>query len=176
MNALKKIYFLAFAVIALQANAQTDKATTAKIVDQKNYVFVATTAIPQNATDISKVMANIPGNTGGGAINLSGGDYDLVVTVDSLIAYLPFYGRAYRTSTNIDENGHKFSSKNFTYNATKRKKGGWDILMATKDVKDNVRMTLSLSENGYGTLSINCNDKQSITYNGYIRPSEKKSL
>lgn len=164
-----------FAMLALEANAQTDKATTAKLVNQKNYVFVATTAIPQNASDISKVMGSMVGNTGGGVINLNGSNYDLVVTADSLIAYLPYYGRAYRTSTDVNENGHKFSSKSFTYTTKSRKKGGWDILMRTNDVKDNVQMNLSISENGYGALSITSNDKQSITYNGYIKAAEKQS-
>jgi hypothetical protein len=176
MNTIKKLAFIALTFTSFSVNAQTNKATTAKIIEEKNYIFVATTAIPLNSADVSAVLNKIPGSIGGGAISLSGNTYDLVVNADSIVSYLPYYGRAYRASFDSEENGHKFTSKNFTYKKTKRKKGGWDIAIATKDVKDNVRMTLTVSENGYATLNVISNDKQSISYNGYMMEEKKKEL
>jgi hypothetical protein len=176
MKILKKIGVFGIFLFALNANAQTNKATTARIIDEKNYVFVATTAIPSNSSDMNTILNNISPGAGGGAISLSGGSYDLSITPDSLVAYLPYYGRAYRASVGNDENGHKFTAKKFTYTITKHKKGGWNIVMTTSDVNDNVRMNLDVSESGYATLNIISNNKQSISYNGYLMENKKKAL
>lgn len=173
MNILKKTGLLFFALIALKTQAQTDKATTARILEEKNYVFVATTAIPINNTDLNRVMGRMNG-MGSGTVNLTGSSYDLKVTTDSLVAYLPYFGRAYSASYNNDDNGVKFNSKNFTYTMSKRKKNTWSIDMATKDVKDNIRMNLSVSDSGYATLNVYSSNKQSITYNGYLREIGKQ--
>lgn len=174
MKTLKKLAFLVLVFIAFKVNAQTDKATTLRIVEEKNYVFVATNAIPTNSTDISNVMRKMSGNTGGATINLTGSSYDVQITKDSVVAYLPYYGRSYSAPINPEDNGYKFTAKNFTYNAVKTKKGDWDISINTKDVKDNVRMTLNISAGGYATLSVVSNNKQSIMYNGYLSEIKKK--
>ncbi|RZK60482.1 MAG: DUF4251 domain-containing protein [Pedobacter sp.] len=175
MKLIQKIGFIALSVIAFNASAQTDKATTSRIVEDKNYVFVATNAMPLNSTDINNILNKMPGGNNGGNISLNGGNYDVGVSSDSLVVYLPYYGRAYSVSMNNDDNGYRFKSKKFTYETKKRKKGGWDIVIATKDVRNNVRMTLNISENGYGTLSVISNDKQSISYNGYLSEPKPKT-
>ncbi len=177
MNILKNTCFATLLLFAIKVNAQTDKATTTKIVEEKNYAFVATTAIPLNSTDINNILMKMPGGMGTAGINLTGSVYDVVITKDSVVAYLPFYGRAYSTSMNNDENGYKFTSKDFTYESVKKKKG-WSVVIKSKDVRDNVRMTLDISENGYASLSVLSNNRQSISYNGYIsenKPAKEKS-
>jgi hypothetical protein len=176
MKTLKNIFLIALLFSAVSLNAQTDKATTKRIVEAQNYVFVATTALPLNAADINQIMNRMPGYNGGGTINLSGSSYDLSVTKDSLVSYLPYYGRSFTPKYgNIDENGIKFKSKKFSYKSSVRKKGGWNIAMIPKDVKDNYRLNLVITESGYGTLTVNNNNQQSITFNGYIsEPKEKK--
>lgn len=176
MKTLKNIIILALLFSAVKLNAQTDKATTARIVEAQNYVFVATTALPLNAADINQIMNRMPGYNGGGNINLTGSAYDLSVTPDSLISYLPYYGRSYTPKYGtMDENGIKFKSKDFRYKSSPRKKGGWSITMAPKDVKDNYTLSLVITETGYGTLTVNNNNQQSINFNGYIaEPKPKK--
>jgi len=174
MNTLKKISLTILCSFAIQAYAQTNKETTAKIVEQKSFVFVASSAIPLNGTEVLKVLGSMSGGNAGGTVNLTGGNYDLKITPDSIISYLPFYGRAYNASFDPNENGHRFTTKDFTYKMVNRKKGGWDIIVNTKDVKDNARMNLNISENGYATLSVVSNNKQSITYNGYLKEIDKK--
>lgn len=160
------------------ANAQTDKATTTKIVNDKNFIFVATSAIPLNTMDVSRVLNKMAGPTTGGTINLNTDNYDLRITPDSVISYLPFYGRAFNATPyggNNDESGYKFTSTKFTYETKKGRKKGWDIAIQTKDVKDNVRMNLSISEGGYATLSVVSMNKQSITFNGYLKEAKKST-
>lgn len=174
INVFKRIGLGVLTFISISTYAQTDKETTARIVNEKNFVFVANSAIPLNSTDVNNVLSKMSGGVNaGGNINLSGSNYDLRVTADSLVSYLPFYGRAYNASFNRDDNGYRFTSKDFTYKTTGRKKGGWDILMNTKDVRDNVRLNLAITPNGYATLSVISNNKQSITFNGYLKEAEK---
>lgn len=175
MKRLKNLTLLALMVFAINASAQTDKATTQKIVDAKNFIFVATSAIPMNSGEISGILNKMSPGTGGN-INLSGNTYDLSITPDSVVAYLPYYGRSFNASINNDrdENGYKFKSKDFTYKNSKRKKGGWEITINPKDTKDNPKLNLTVFTNGYATLTVNSNNKQSISYNGYIdAPKEK---
>ena len=127
-----------------------------------------------NSTDISNVMSKMNGNTGGGLISLSGSNYELKITPDSVFAYLPYYGRAYTAPIGNDESGIKFTSTKFTYESTKAKKV-WRITIAIKDTKDNQRLNLSISENGYASLNISSNTKQSITFNGYIAERKQKN-
>lgn len=172
MKTLKNLFIIALLFAAVQSNAQTDKATTARIIEAQNYVFVATMAFPLNAMDISKVLNRMPGANSGGAINLNGSNYDVKVTKDSLVCYLPYYGRAYTVKPGINEGGIKFKSKDFNYKSEIRKKGGWIITMNPKDVKDdynaNYALTLTVTTAGYATLTVNSNNQQSITFNGYL--------
>lgn len=162
------------ALLSTAAAAQTDKATTRKIVEDKNYTFVATSATPLNGSDINSILSKMPGGASGGNINLTGNNYDVRITKDSLIAYLPFYGRSYTAPITNEESGFKFTSKNFVYDTTKRKRGGWDIRIYAKDVKDSPQLTFSISESGYATLSMVSNNRQAITYNGYLSENSKK--
>src|SRR6266700_6064732 len=53
-------------------------------------------------------------------------DYDVRITKDSIVAYLPYFGRAYSAPIGQTEGGIKFKSKRFDY-TSKERKGGWDI-------------------------------------------------
>ena len=169
---MKSILFILFAFVSLQVNAQTDKATTQRIVEAKNFTFVATSAMPMNSTEINNILSRMPGGAGG-SINLTGSNYDIRITPDSVIAYLPYYGRAFSAPMSQDDNGYKFTSTKFSFESKLRKKGGWEVTIAPKDTKESVRMNLFISVNGYATLIVNSNNKQSITYNGYLVAPKK---
>lgn len=174
MNRIKTIFAAALAFVSVNALAQTDKATTAKIVEAKTYTFVARSATPLNVQDISAIMSRMPGNMQGGTINLNETYYEVKVTPDSVVAFLPYYGRSFTAPIGQNEGGIKFNSKKFEYKSTKGRKRGWDIVIDTKDAKENYRLALNIGDEGYATLSLNSNAKQSITYQGYLKENEKK--
>ncbi len=174
MNKLKTLCVNALAIVSITAFAQTDKATTAKIVEAKTYTFVARSATPLNVQDISAVMSRMPGNIQGGTINLNENYYEVKVTPDSVIAFLPYYGRSFTAPIGQNEGGVKFNSKKFEYKSTKGRKRGWDILIETKDAKENFRLVLNIGDEGYATVSLNSNAKQSITYQGYLKENEER--
>jgi len=174
MNRLKTLLITALAFSGLNAVAQTDKATTAKIVEAKTYTFVARSVTPLNTLDISKVMSKMPDAMQGGVINLTETYYEVKVTPDSVVAFLPYYGRSFSAPINQDDAGVKFNSKKFEYKSQKGKKRGWDTVIETKDAKENYRLAFNISDNGYVTLSLNSNNKQSVTYQGYLKENGDK--
>lgn len=173
---MKNAVFILFTFITFQVGAQTDKATTKRIVESKNFTFIATTAMPMNSAEINNILSRMPGANGGGNINLTGANYDVRITPDSVIAYLPYYGRAFSAPIDRDNNGFKFTSTKFSFENIVRKKGGWQIAIYPKDTKEGVRMNFTITVNGYATLVINSNIKQSITYNGYLEEPKKALL
>ncbi|MCX2573308.1 DUF4251 domain-containing protein [Pedobacter sandarakinus] len=174
MKQLKLVLSIALVTTAMQLFAQTDKETTVKILNEQKYTFVANSAIPMANMDVSQVLSRMPGGMGGGMINLTGSQYDLRVTKDSVVAFLPYFGRAFNAPTNPSEGGIKFTSKDFSYKESTNKKGARTILINTKDNKrENYRLTLNVSTNGYATLVATGNNKQPITFNGYLNEPKK---
>ena len=127
-----------------------DKATVKNLVDSKSFIFKAQTVLPM-----------------GGASRQLTPDYDLKLFGDSMVAYLPYFGRAYGP-INPNEGGIKFTSTDFEYNAKPKKKGGWEVSINPKDAKDVRQLFLSISSNGYASLQITSNNRQTISYHGYI--------
>ncbi|SFH30038.1 DUF4251 domain-containing protein [Pedobacter insulae] len=173
MNRIKIIISILLAFISIGVNAQTDKETTKRIIEAKDFVFIASSAIPMNSAEINNILSRMPGGNGGGTISLTGGNYDVRITPDSLVAYLPYYGRAFSAPMDRNESGFKFTSTKFSYQNVTRKKGGWQITINPKDTKENIRMNFSVSQNGYASLVVSSNNKQSINYNGYLAEPKK---
>jgi len=132
-------------------NAQSDKEAIKTSIESKQFIFHAQTALP----------------TSGRSRQLTS-DYDLRLLSDSLISNLPFYGRAYSVPYGSGDGGFNFTSTKFDYTATPGKKKGWDIRIKPKDVTDFREFSLSLSDNGYGTLQAFSNNRQPISFTGYI--------
>jgi len=161
-------------VVSVPAFAQTDEATTKKIIENQDFRFIATTALPLSTQEVSDILYKLNSPNGAGAINLTGSQYDLVVKKDSVVAYLPYYGRSFSPSLDPNDAGTKFKSKDFKYVKTNRKKGGWSILIVPKDVKDGQKLTLYVSKSGYATLNVMNNNRQPISFNGYLAENKKK--
>lgn len=121
-------------------------------IESRNYDFVAQMALPMS------------GNT-----RQLTSEYDVQVSKDTINSYLPYFGRAYSASLDPNDAGIKFISKDFIYKTTTRKKGGWDIQIKLKDVKEVQQLSFSISEEGYASLQITQTNRQPISFNGYIR-------
>lgn len=140
--------------------SQSDTAVK-NMVESSQYIFVAEFAIPMSGRTITLTS-----------------EYDLTVSRDSLIAYLPYYGRAYQAPLDPAQGGIKFTSVKFDCKTTKAKKGSWDISMVTKDQSDNNRLSLHIASNGRATLQVSSTFRQPITFTGYIKenPKPKKAF
>ncbi len=139
-------------------NAKDKTEAIKQLVDGQHYVFIAQTALPM----------------GGRIRQLTGVEYDLSVTKTSITAYLPYFGRAYSAPMDPSQSGIQFNSTAFNYTLTLRKKGGWDVQIKPTDAGDVQQLSLTISTTGYATLQVTSNNRQAISFNGYIDEIKEK--
>ena len=146
---------LAYGPLSAQDNK---KALTKDLIAAQEYVFKAQTALPM-----------------GGRTRQLTSEYDVKVAKDSVITYLPYFGRAYTAPLDPTQGGIQFTSKQFDYKVTPGKKGGWTILISPRDANDTRQLSLMISEDGYGTLNVTSNNRQPIMFNGYVTAREQRN-
>ncbi|WP_183559279.1 DUF4251 domain-containing protein [Mucilaginibacter sp. SP1R1] len=173
MKFLNKITVLiALAFISINTvNAQTSRkdkkaaqvAEIKTIVEAQNYVFKANYALPSRGSSRSLTS-----------------DYDFVVSKDTIIAYLPYFGRAYTAPYNPTEGGIKFTNTHFSYVSKAGKKGGWTVTIKPtgkdkniSDWRDVQILTLSISTDGYASLQVISSNRDPISFNGTIEARKK---
>jgi hypothetical protein len=164
MKTLVKIYAIIIASVCITTTAlgqqptkQTKAATKATAVkgkiDAQNYTFNAEYALPMH----------------GGQKYLTG-DYDLRITKDSVIAYLPYFGRVYLSAPlTPEENGIMFTSTKFGYKIEPKKKGGWLITITPANVKYVAKLMLDVSPNGTASLTATSNYRDVINFTGSMK-------
>lgn len=172
MKPLTKLLTIILSFGALQLSAQTDKETTAKIVKEQNFVFNALQAIPMADNDLNQILNSYP-NSRNNILNLSGAQYDVRVTKDSVVAYLPYFGRSFNPSIDPNDAGIRFKSKDFKYTSVK-KKNNWQITIVPKDVKEGQRLIFNVTEKGYTSLSVIHVNRQTMSFNGNITEPKQK--
>jgi hypothetical protein len=154
MKTAWRINFMALALLIISATVysqEKDSKVLKELVETKHFVFTAQTVLPL-----------------GGAMRQLTSEYDVKLNGDSLITYLPYFGRAYGPINPGDDGGIKFTSTKFDYKTKARKKGGWDITVTPKDNRDVRQLNFTISASGYATLQVSSNNRQSISYNGYV--------
>lgn len=156
---MNRIILCACTLIFLLANSiqaqDIDPATVQKAVESKNYVFKAETASPQR----------------GGFRQLTP-EYELIVKPDTVVSYLPYYGRSFSAPINPSETGIKFTSMNYKYTVNKKKKNRWDITIEPTDVSDIRDLSLTVFDNGRASLRVNSNNRDAISFDGYLKVSQ----
>jgi hypothetical protein len=149
--------FLALNSLNAQSTKQQKQEKVKNMVESNNYVFEANYAIPQSGG--SRQLTDV---------------YDLKISKDSVIADLPFFGEAFLApNPSTTEGGIKFTSTNFTYQQKTGKKGSWQIFIKPKDGnisnwRDVQQMELSISANGYASLTVISSNRTSILFEGDI--------
>ena len=158
LTSLKRtLLLLLVTAVVLPATVWTqnkkNKTTDIKnIVEARNYTFVAQTVLP----------------SAGGSRQLTT-DFDLQVAKDTIMSNLPYFGRGYSAPINPAQGPLEFTSTNFDYKVTTNKKGGWDIVITTKDQQDRKQLTLSVFNNGNASASVISNNQQPISFTGYVK-------
>lgn len=148
---MKSIYMLLFSVASLNiANAQNEKKSEVfDLLNSRSFVFKAQTVIP--AAGSSRHLTS---------------DYDVRVSPENIVSFLPYFGRAYSAPLDPSKAGHDFTSKDYEYILKERRKGGWELTIKPKDVSDIRNMNFVIFSNGNATLQISSNSKQTISYSG----------
>ena len=154
-----KAYFILVIVIAFSGcfntrNIKSDLPLTGdevkNLVDSQSFVF-----IPQYVNPMS-----------GRRRDLSTG-FDISISKDSIISYLPFFGRGYTAPLSPSDVDFDFTSTNFTYKVTPAK-NGWNISIKTKDKINLQELYFRIYDNATASLNITSINRSAISYDGYI--------
>ncbi len=173
MKSLVKL-LLASAVIAGSMNiafAQNSKkeqkqAAIKKMIADTNFVFLANMAYPMR----------------GGSKSLTS-EYDVRVKKDSLVSFLPYFGRSTMGPApgSSESGGINLALTNFSYAVKETKKGNWDITIkpSAKDQnltnwKDVQQLNFNISPDGYASLQVISSHRDNISFQGYIEVKNPK--
>ena len=164
---VKLSLLLLIALCSLNVNAQQ----TAKQVKQQEKATRITTKINDHKyTFVAEYVQPL-----GGVEHYLTTEYDLRVTKDSVIAYLPYFGRVYMdVPYNSTDDGIKFTSTKFDYKTDLKKKGGWTITINLNDVRRTSKLYLEVFQNGSATLQAISNSRDAITFLGHIKDDNDK--
>ena len=142
-------------VIAQSSKQQNENKKEQKInelINSQCYTFIPQTVLPSR-----------------GATRSLTSEYELKIKNDTLVSYLPYFGRAYTASIGSTENPLDFKTTDFKYTITDQKKGGWNITIVPKNAGDARQLILSVSQDGYASLQVISTNRDPISFNGYIQ-------
>ena len=135
-------------------DSKTDE--TQSIAETRSYIFKVQSVSPRR----------------GGMIQQSPG-YDVIVRTDTVISNLPYIGRAYQASYGSSDAGIKFISTKFEY-SMEEKKNKLYVKIKPKDARSVAQMIFTIYDNGTASLSVISNDRETISYNGYVEKRNTK--
>lgn len=148
--------FVLAAAVHFSVQAQNkEKAVVREMIEDGTFVFIAQMALPM----------------GGNSRHLTS-SYDVKVSEDAVVSYLPYFGRAYRAPSDLTGGGIDFESTDFDYSVKERRKGGWDVRITPNDAEDVRQLFLTVSENGTASLRVSSDRRQPISFNGYVTEQE----
>jgi len=150
-------FFILTAFNTLQAQKNDKAARVGNLLESKNFVFRAQSMDPMRG--INRQLTS---------------EYDVRLLGDSLLSHLPYFGRAYVAPMNPAENALQFTSTRFDYVIEGRRKGGWDINIKPKDTRDVRQLFLTVSANGSASLQVLSNNREPISFYGYITEVGKR--
>ncbi len=136
-----------------------DSTELKNLIESKDFVFIARYVNPMS----------------GRRRDLTTG-YQLSVSKDTLISYLPYFGRGFIAPVSPADVDYDFTSTKFIYTVTPAR-NGWNISIKISDQTYLRDMHFRIFENASASLNITSMDRSSISYDGYIarrKPKEQK--
>lgn len=151
---------LSLATTLSAQDAKKDKkaeqaAAVKAMLDAQRYVFKAQSVNP----------------TGSRFRQLNTTDYTVKVGKDTIESDLPYFGRAYSAPINPTDGGIKFTSTKFDYQLKETKKG-WEVTIKP-DAGDARQLFMTIFSNGTASLQVTSNNRQPISFNGYVTGRKK---
>lgn len=102
----------------------------------------------------------------GRAVNVSS-NYSLEIKGDTVVSYLPYFGRAY----SIPYGGGKafnFSAPIISYESASDQKGKNYVRLVTDNEEDVITFQLEIFDNGQTTIDVQAREREPITYSGEL--------
>lgn len=109
---------------------------------------------------------------GRGQLNIQGQGYEVKYSRDQIESFLPYFGRAFNIGYGGDSGlNFKGSPEEFTI---EKKKKHYLIKTTIKAKNDTFLFSLYVYFDGNASLTVNSNQRQSISYTGIITENKKK--
>ncbi len=168
------IAFFLFSILAISCSTQQymPEQELQTVLKNREFTFMARHANPTNS-DVLNLMNSLPNSSSSRMLDLSYG-YDIVLNKEKVEVALPYFGRLYIPSFDNDKNGFRFTSKEFDIEETEGKKGSRYISIYPKDVQHIRKIVIQIYKGGTAYVAIDANDRQPISYDGYIMKNEAK--
>ncbi|WP_299178791.1 DUF4251 domain-containing protein [uncultured Chryseobacterium sp.] len=162
------LFVFGFLFFFQSCSSQTgvDSKTVEAWVNSQEFTFYAQRANPTNY-DVINTINSMPNATSSRVLNLDNGSYTLELKNNVLEVVLPYFGRSYKANYSGD-NSYRFTSKDYTINKTRNKKGNWIVKIQPNDVNNVREIIIEVFKNGKALVSMTSNDRQPISYDGYI--------
>ena len=139
--------------------AKLNSADVENMVSNKNFIFVAERVNPLR----------------GMTRNLTS-EYDVMIFKDSLVSYLPYFGRAYQAPINPNEGGIQFTSTDFSYATNSTKNKSWMVSVKPRDNRDIQELSFNIFDNGTATLNVTSLNIDPISFTGYVKRNKMKNI
>ena len=165
MRTKKQIFMLLLALLVgiptLSAQSKKEKKeqkkeAVKKLIESENYKIDVNTAMPM----------------GGRSIPLTS-SYSLEIRNDSVISYLPYYGRAYSIPYGGGD-GLNFKAVLKEYSMEMDKKGNAVIEFIARNPEDRYEYRVKVFPNGSASIDVNMQNRQSISFQGELYIKEEK--
>lgn len=102
-------------------------------------------------------------------------EFKITIAKDSIISYLPFFGRGYIASMSPTELDFDFTSKKFSYDVSAGR-NGLNISIKPSDQRSLQQLYFRVFDNATASLNITSIDRSIISYDGYItRPGVQEA-
>ena len=155
------LWILIFISIPVSAQTKKEKREKRKeavkeIIVSENYKITVSTAIPMSGRTVQLTSP-----------------YSISVRNDSIISYLPYYGRAYSIPYGGGD-GLIFKAPILTYSMKTTKKGNADIKFTARSPEDKFDFKVTVSESGYANIQVTMQNRQSITFYGTLDMKDKE--
>ena len=165
------IFLLAFAFQNCSAQKTRDSQIINELVNSEEFTFHAERANPMNY-DVINALNSIPNNPSTRILQLNGDGYMIELKKGKMEVVMPYFGRTFNAVYGRSDNSYRFTSKDYTVNKSQSKKGNWIFKIKPNDVNNVSDINIEVYKNGKAFTSIRSNDRQPITYDGYISENE----
>ena len=132
------------------------KEAVKKLIESENYKIDVNTAMPMRGRSIPLTSS-----------------YSLEIRNDSVISYLPYYGRAYSIPYGGGD-GLNFKAVLKEYSMEMDKKGNAVIEFIARNPEDRYEYRVKVFPNGSASIDVNMQNRQSISFQGELYIKEEK--
>ncbi|ACU06593.1 hypothetical protein FIC_00118 [Flavobacteriaceae bacterium 3519-10] len=147
------------------------KAQVNALLSSGEFTFMAERANPTNY-DVVNVMNSFPNSSSSRMLTLDYG-YTVQIRKSEVKVELPYFGRSFTPSYDTTKSSYRFTSKDFNISQRDGKKGSVVYTILPNDQPNVQKITVEVYPQGKAYVAVSSNDRQGISYDGYIMANEQ---